>query len=92
MKVFHIINSLAAGGSELSLYSIIKKNHKNFHVIIIFSGKGIFYKKFNYLKNCKIIDISNFLFFKKSNINTSEVRANIDMPKSGLDLCARVMT
>ena len=76
MKVFHIINNLAAGGSETSLYSIIKKNHKNFHVIIIFSGKGIFYKKFNYLKNCKIIDISNFLFFKKISFIFNFIKEN----------------
>tara|TARA_A100001011_G_scaffold392898_1_gene481481 strand:- start:9826 stop:11985 length:2160 start_codon:yes stop_codon:yes gene_type:complete len=76
MKVFHIINSLAAGGSETSLYSIIKKNERNFHIIIIFSEKGIFYKKFSYLKNCKIIDISNFSFFKKISFIYNFIKEN----------------
>ncbi len=76
MKVFHIINSLAAGGSETSLYSIIKKNERNFHIIIIFSEKGIFYKKFSYLKNCKVIDISNFSFFKKISFIYNFIKEN----------------
>ena len=65
MKIFHVINSLGTGGSESVLYTIIKKDKKNIHYIFIISEKGESIKSFQKIKNCKIIDLSNFIFIKR---------------------------
>ena len=65
MRVLHIINSLGTGGSETILYSLIKNDIKNFHTIILISEKGTIFKNFKQLQNCKVLDFSNLIFFKK---------------------------
>ncbi len=65
MRVLHIINSLGTGGSETILYSLIKNDIKNFHIIILISEKGTIFKNFKQLRNCKVLDFSNLIFFKK---------------------------
>ena len=67
MKVNHIINSLGTGGSETILYSLIKNDKKNFHTIIVTSEKGTIFQTFKKLQNCKVLDFSNFIVFKKIN-------------------------
>ena len=43
MNIFHIINSIGAGGSETFLYNLINYDKKNKHYIIVLSRKGFFF-------------------------------------------------
>ena len=65
MKIFHVINSLGTGGSESVLYTIIKKDKKNIHYIFVISEKGENIKSFQKIKNCRIINLTNFIFIKR---------------------------
>ena len=66
MNIFHIINSIGAGGSETFLYNLINYDQKNKHYIIVLSKKGFFFSKFKKLNNVEIFFLgNNFLIFLK---------------------------
>lgn len=65
MKIFHVINSLGTGGSESVLYTLIKKDKKNTHYIFVISERGERIQSFQKIKNCRIINLTNFIFIKR---------------------------
>ena len=65
MTIFHLINSVGAGGTENFLYNLILNDTSdNKHFVLVHSKKGIFFNKFKRLKNIKLIFVgSNYIFF-----------------------------
>ena len=65
MKIFHLINSIGAGGTENFLYNLILNDKSiNKHFVLVHSKKGIFFNKFKKLKNTRLIFVgSNYIFF-----------------------------
>ena len=70
MKIFHLINSIGAGGTENFLYNLILNDKSiNEHFVLVHTKKGIFFNKFKKLKNTKLIFVgSNYIFFNLINI------------------------
>lgn len=65
MLIFHVINSLDVGGTENFLYSLIRNDKKNNHIIFCLFEDGQFFSNFKKLKNCKLISLKNFFFLNK---------------------------
>ena len=65
MLIFHLINSLDVGGTENFLYSLISNDKKNKHIIFCLFKNGQFFPNFKKLKNCEVISLKYFFFFKK---------------------------
>lgn len=74
MKIYHMINSIGVGGSENFLFNFIKNDKLRFHYIIVTDQKGVFFKKFLKLKNCKIIYIGSKTFFFKYFLNIFKIK------------------
>ena len=49
MKIFHLINSIGAGGTESFLFNLILNDKLNKHFVVVLSKKGIFFNKFKKL-------------------------------------------
>ena len=66
MNIFHIINSIGAGGSETFLYNLINYDKKNKHYIVVLSKKEFFFSKFKKLNNVEVFFLgNNFFIFSK---------------------------
>ena len=66
MKIFHLINSIGAGGTESFLFNLILNDKLNKHFVVVLSKKGIFFNKFKKLKNAKLFFVSSNFFFLKT--------------------------